>query len=285
MSNLFAGRKLCIATMHGKQRVIAPHVERTLSVHCSVAPEGFDSDRYGTFSGEVPRRGTPLEAARRKAEAAMQLSGLDLAIASEGSFVPHPEVGLIPIGIEHIVLFDRSNDLEIVGEHVTTETNHAHRECHSLDDACDFARRIGFPEHGLLLVMGEPPVRILRDLRDHEALVSAVHAIRAESLSNRLPWFALSDLRADRNPTRMRAIDQAAAALAKRAATPCPKCALPGFGQVDSLRGLPCACCGVPSNWVRAIVQGCAGCSCRREILRVDGLTTVDPGSCSFCNP
>lgn len=285
MSTLFAGRQLCIATMHGKQRVIAPHVERTLSANCSVAPAGFDSDRFGTFSGEVPRRGTPQAAARRKAEAAMQLSGFDLAIASEGSFVPHPEVGLITIGIEQVALFDRSNDLEIIGEHVTTETNHARRECHSLDDAVDFARRIGFPEHGLLLVMGEPPVHVLRDLPDHDALVVAVQAIRAESRSNHLPWFALSDMRADRNPTRMRAIDLAAAALAKRAATPCPECALPGFGQVNLLRGLPCACCGVPSNWVRAVVQGCARCSCRREILRADGLTTVDPGSCSFCNP
>lgn len=285
MKTPFAGRQLCIATMHGKQRVIAPHVERTLSVRCSVAPEGFDSDRFGTFSGEVPRRGTPLEAARRKAEDAMQLSGLDLAIASEGSFVPHPEVGLIPIGIEHVVLFDRSNDLEIIGEHVTSETNHARRQCHSLADAVDFARRIGFPEHGLLLVMAEPPVRVWRDLRDHDALREAVQAIRAESRSSGLPWFALSDLRADRNPTRMRAIDLAAAALAVRAATPCPECTLPGFGKVDVVRGLPCACCGVPTKWMRAVVQGCASCGCRHEIPRADGLSAVDPGSCSFCNP
>ncbi len=285
MSTLFAARRLCIATMHGKERVIAPHVERLLGVNCFVAPPGFDSDRFGTFSGEVPRVGTPLDAARQKAAAAMDASGVDLAIASEGSFVPHPEVGLIQVGVELVVLFDRANGLEICGEDLTTETNHARRQCAKLEDVLDFGGRVGFPAHGLVLMLGDPPQRVRKGLRDHLSLAAAVQATVAESRASGQVWFAQSDMRADQNPTRMRAIDRAAAALAVRAATPCPACGVPGFGQIEVVRGLPCAVCDEPTRWLRAVVHGCARCSCRREVPRADGLVAADPGNCPVCNP
>jgi hypothetical protein len=33
-SDDFRGRKVCVATMHGKQRAIAPRLERALGVRC-----------------------------------------------------------------------------------------------------------------------------------------------------------------------------------------------------------------------------------------------------------
>ena len=50
----FAGRSLCIATMHGKEAAIAPVLQQRLGVRCVLPPDDFDSDRFGTFSGEVP---------------------------------------------------------------------------------------------------------------------------------------------------------------------------------------------------------------------------------------
>lgn len=282
---MFEGRKLCVATMHGKERVIAPHAEQHLGVRCFVPKSGFDSDQFGTFSGEIPRAGTPLEAARQKAFAAMDATGVDLAIASEGSFVPHPQVGLIPVGVELVVLFDRRHDLEILGDDVTSETNHARRECRDLDDVVAFASRIGFPEHGLLLVLGEPPIRVVKDLRDQDKLQSAVQAMLAAGKEQGQSLYALSDMRAHRNPTRMLAIERAATTLAKRVVTPCPQCGAPGFGKVDVVRGLPCSLCDLPSNWVRAFVHGCLRCDARLEVPRSDGLASVDPGSCEHCNP
>lgn len=114
----FAGRALCIATMHGKERVIAPVLEARLGVRCVLPPAGFDSDRFGTFSGDVPRRGTAREIARSKAEAGMDATGLDLAVASEGSFGPHPEAFLVQVGAELVLLVDRRHGIEIAGEHV-----------------------------------------------------------------------------------------------------------------------------------------------------------------------
>ena len=61
----FAGRTLVVATMHGKERVIAPLLEERLGVRC-VVPAGFDTDRYGTFTRDVARAGDQLEAAREK---------------------------------------------------------------------------------------------------------------------------------------------------------------------------------------------------------------------------
>jgi hypothetical protein len=285
MRSMFAGRKLCIATMHGKERVIAPHVEQQLGVRCFVPKSGFDSDQFGTFSGEIPRAGTPLEAARQKASAAMDATGVDLAIASEGSFVPHPQVGLIPVGVELVVLFDRRHDLEILGDDVTSETNHARRECRDLDDVVAFASRIGFPEHGLLLAVGDPPIRVVKGLRDQDVLQAAAQEMLAAANEQGQDLHALSDMRAHQNPTRMRSIDRAASILAKRVATPCPGCGSPGFGKIDVVRGLPCSLCDLPSSWVRAFVHGCSRCDARLEVPRSDGLASVDPGSCEHCNP
>lgn len=281
----FAGRTLCIATMHGKERVIAPHLESRLGVCCILPLPGFDTDRFGTFSGEVARAGTALDAARAKADAAMRAAGVDLAVASEGSFVPHPDAFLLPIGIELLLLVDRRDGLEIPGEHVTTATNHARRPCRRFDEALAFGERIGFPAHGLLVVLGDPPQRVWRGLRTEPALAAAVAQAMAESARRNLPWFAVSDLRADQNPTRMRAIDAAAATLATRAATRCPACTTPGFGSVEIVRGLPCDQCNEPTSRPRAFVHGCVRCPERRELPRADGVLAADPGSCEHCNP
>jgi hypothetical protein len=281
----FAGRRLCIATMHGKEAVLAPALESRLGVRCVLPDAGFDTDRFGTFSGEVPRRGTARETARAKARAAMAATAVDLGVASEGSFVPHPEAPLAQLGLELVVLIDLALDLEIVGQDATLETNHARMVCASADDALAFGERIGLPGHGMMLVLGDPPRAVRRGLHDAAEVRLAFDAMRREAADPELAVFAESDMRADRNPTRMRAIGRAAEALAQRAASPCPACGTPGFGEVDAVRGLPCADCGAPTGWVRTLVRGCLRCPVRREVPRPDGLLAVDPASCPHCNP
>ncbi len=61
----FKNRHLVIATMHHKEKVIAPILEQNLQVKCFL-PEGFDSDVFGTFSGEIERKNSPLNIAREK---------------------------------------------------------------------------------------------------------------------------------------------------------------------------------------------------------------------------
>lgn len=56
---MFEGRRLVIATKHGKEAFLAPILERELGVHCFILPL-FDSDIFGTFSGEVERLEDPV---------------------------------------------------------------------------------------------------------------------------------------------------------------------------------------------------------------------------------
>lgn len=72
-----------------------------------------------------------------------------MAIASEGSFYPHPAFPFISCDREIILLLDRDNDLEIIGQEISTETNHNHTQVSTIEEALEFAASIGFPEHGL----------------------------------------------------------------------------------------------------------------------------------------
>ena len=67
VSKLYKGRKLVIATMHNKERVIAPLLEKHLGVEIVVSKQ-FDSDKFGTFTREIKRVGNQLEAAARQGE-------------------------------------------------------------------------------------------------------------------------------------------------------------------------------------------------------------------------
>ncbi|HAN70836.1 MAG TPA: hypothetical protein DCQ36_04495, partial [Actinobacteria bacterium] len=71
-----------------------------------VAEAAIDTDAFGTFAGDVPRVGTPTEVAIAKARAGMQLLGLDIGLASEGSIGPDPVSGLIMRDTEFVVLVD-----------------------------------------------------------------------------------------------------------------------------------------------------------------------------------
>ncbi|CAN5510883.1 hypothetical protein BH10BAC4_BH10BAC4_23470 [soil metagenome] len=105
---MFKGRNLIIATKHQKEKVIAPIVQKYLGVNCIVA-ENFDTDIFGTFTGEVERADDPIITARKKCLRAMELTGADLAIASEGSFGAHPNFFFVPADDEIILLMDQKN--------------------------------------------------------------------------------------------------------------------------------------------------------------------------------
>jgi hypothetical protein len=279
----FRGRTAVLATKHGKERVIAPAVEHGLGMEI-VVPADLDTDRFGTFTRDVQRTGSQREAARQKALAALELTGLDLAIASEGSFGPHPVVPFMTTNIELVMLIDRAHDLEIVGIHVATESVTGHRWVADTDEALAFARSVGFPEHGIIVRRHpDDPTGLHKEIADTAALCAAVIAV-AEGVADRRAFLEV-DLRAHRNPTRMRAIAAAAADLVANARRRCPGCGAPGFSHVDSEPGLPCRWCRMPTEYVRVLVYGCSHCDTRRELPRPDGREFADPGECPHCNP
>jgi hypothetical protein len=268
------GKRLAVATMHGKERVLVPPLSAALGL-VAVTPTGFDTDVFGKFTGEIARLGTPLDAARAKARAAMARCGTRLAIASEGTFGPHPAVPLVPFAAELVLLLDDELGLEVIAEDIGTETNFAGIEVHELAAAQEFAARIGFPDHQLVVAVDGVPTATRAGISDAATLRAEVEHRLAEFGRVRVT----TDMRADRNPTRMRAIARAAERLAARAMSRCPGCAWPGFGQIDVERGLPCELCGEPTELVAASLHGCARCAERQR--RRD----ADPGNCASCNP
>ncbi|MFN2288745.1 MAG: DUF6671 family protein, partial [Chromatocurvus sp.] len=108
----YTGRRIALATMHRKEVVIAPPMKRVLGAEL-VVPAGLDTDALGTFSGEIPRQGTMGDVAVAKARMGMVAAGLGIGLASEGSFGPHPEIPVVAVGRELLVLVDDERGLVV----------------------------------------------------------------------------------------------------------------------------------------------------------------------------
>ncbi|QKX17309.1 DUF6671 family protein [Microbulbifer sp. YPW1] len=107
----YQNRSVALLTKHDKATVISPAMAE-LGLHV-VTTDAFDTDRLGTFSGEIPRELSPRECAAHKARLACELTGLDLGLGSEGSFGGGPMPGLVNWDDEILVFYDAKQDLEI----------------------------------------------------------------------------------------------------------------------------------------------------------------------------
>jgi hypothetical protein len=277
----YAGRHVALLTQHGKERVIAPVIEPALG--CRVERvRGYDTDRLGTFTRSIPRAGTQLDAARKKARIGMELAGLPLGLASEGSFGPDPMLGVIPWNVELLVFLDDESGIEIVG-FAQGRANHAHVLAGEWAAAEAFARQAGFPVHHLVVrPEGENDPRHRKGIAGWADLEAAFRWAQSEAAGG--PVFLESDLRAHANPTRMDMIQLAARDLATRLQSRCPSCGAPGFWLVERMAGLPCRDCGAPTRQTRADVHGCVSCAHRATRERTDALF-ADPQRCDECNP
>jgi hypothetical protein len=110
---MFKNRKLIIATKHQKEKVIAPYLEKELGIVCLVDPH-FDTDVFGTFSGEIARAHSPIETLRQKCLTAMQVNQCDSGVASEGSFGPHPSIPFVTADDELVIFIDLQHNIELV---------------------------------------------------------------------------------------------------------------------------------------------------------------------------
>jgi hypothetical protein len=274
--------KACFAllTKHGKERAIAPRLAEALGATVSVT-DAFDTDTLGTFTREIPRFGNQLEAARKKAELAIELTGCPLGLGSEGSFIPGP-FGLGSFNLEVITLVDRQRNLVITGA-IRQPGHHASGTFDTWDAFAAFAEQAKFPSHALVLRPDdENHPHIRKGLADYEALRAAYDECR--TLSKEGAVFAESDLRAHLNPTRMENIGAACDDLITRMMHACPACAAPGFGLAKIETGLPCSWCGEPTNDWKAEEFRCVSCPHTESKPRTD-LQKADPGLCPHCNP
>ena len=276
------GVRAALGTMHGKEAAIVPPLA-AIGVSVCVA-EDLDTDRFGTFTGEVPRTGTMEEAARAKAQAAIAVTGLPVGIASEGSYGPHPMIPFAAVGRELILWRDEARGLEIVETLVDQTPCYGHEEIAEPDDASAFLDRIGFPDAAVIVApAGRPAAPTAKGVTDHATLANGIDAALRRSRAGRA--LVMTDMRAHLNPRRMQTIARLAKALADRLATPCPACDAPGFGRLRAEAGLPCAGCGLPTEMIVREIHGCAACGHEQARPRPDGLNAADPRYCAFCNP
>jgi len=281
---MYAGRTAVLATMHHKDVAIGPALRATAGLEITTVA-GLDTDQLGTFTGEIERVGTMLDAAVRKARLGMVAERASLGLASEGSFGPYPGAPFIPAGLELLVLVDDAAGVVIHEDLWELDTNHAHSVFAPDADVTAFLERVGFPSHALIVRpnVGEAGAITAKGVVDVAALFVSMAEAAAHSSDGRA--LLETDMRANRNPTRMRSLAVLAERLGRRLATPCPVCAAPGWGRSDVIAGLPCGWCGLPTELIVTEIFSCSAGPHREQRPRQDGLTSADPGNCPNCNP
>ncbi|MBA1149239.1 hypothetical protein H0Z60_19515 [Ectothiorhodospiraceae bacterium WFHF3C12] len=275
-----APRDVALLTQHGKERLLAPALEPVLGRRVRRV-SGFDTDRLGTFTREIRRQGTQMEAARRKARTGMELAGAGLGLASEGAFGADPYTGLLAWNTEIVMFIDDGTGLEITGE-AHGPARRSHGLVADWTGLCALAEAAGFPEHGLTLrPEHEDHPAVTKGIADWGRLRETFHALCERSAGGGV--FAESDLRAHCNPTRQGVIRRAAENLAARLRSRCPACDAPGFWVTTHLPGLGCRWCGEPTHAPRAEHWACPACGHATERAVTD--TAADPAHCVQCNP
>lgn len=279
----YRDRSACLTTKHGKAHAIAKAVRSVLGLQL-FTPTKLDTDIFGTFSGEIPRRSSARDVCEKKARFGMAVTGLALGIANEGSFGPHPYIPFVAAAIELMTFVDDERKIVIAESLVSDRTNFSHRLTHSLDEISEWLPTAGFPTHALVVLpnvnLSAPAEKGIVSIERLRASVTAAAANSVDGLAR-----VETDMRAHLNPTRMVAIRRLARRFANRLATNCPNCASPGWGQIGVTKGLPCELCGSPTGWAIFEVSGCVACDYCEQKPRNDGLQHAAPQHCPECNP
>lgn len=277
-------REAALATKYNKQRALALPFRWGAGLSLRV-PDALDTDLLGTFTGEIERTGTPGEVARRKVRLGMAAANLPLGLASEGTFGPHPLMPFVPSDFELLVFVDDIEGFSVTEEILTHETNYAREECAVSREAVAFAKRVGFPTHGVIVrPVGNADSGLIRKgIVTDEELARTFAAAVSGSPERRVA--VETDMRAHMNPTRMWVLRRLGARLVRRLRTHCPRCNCPGFGRTGSEPGLPCSDCSEPTAMTLHEIHACPCCAERRHQPRADGQTSASPQHCPFCNP
>jgi hypothetical protein len=280
----YAGRTAALATMHGKERVIAPAFAEAVGL-ALIVPPGLDTDAFGTFSGEAPRVGTMLEVAILKARAGMARAGVKIAVASEGTFAPHARIGILPAAIELMALVDDESGQVISESIVSLATNFDRVIVSPNDNTGAFLEQVQFPSHGIVVRphAGGPAAAVWKGLVAEATVARAIELAAAISADGAA--IVETDMRAHFNPTRMASLGELAWRLAARVARLCPQCGAPGYDVVERKAGLACLDCGTATSLVACEIVRCDSCGASEERAPPHGLLGAAPMHCPSCNP
>ena len=274
-------RRIFIATKHNKEAVIEALFKSEFNSDCFTSAN-FDTDVLGTFSGEITRKESALNTLRAKCDLGQNESNCDLVIASEGSFGPHPTIGIGLANQELVMLKDYKNNLEIVAHEISFDTNFNGQLVSNLSDLLDFAKATKFPSHGLILRKNETDCSsIHKGITNYDELEKTFFKLIKEFPA----VYVETDMRANFNPMRMKVIEKATENLIKKIKNFCPNCSIPGFDIVKINQGLLCENCHLPTRSTLSYTYQCAKCKYIEEKKYPREIKFEDPTFCDNCNP
>lgn len=275
----YQNKSILLASKHEKEKAISSVFFDRLS--CTLDVHEFDTDQFGTFTGEIARTLSAYDTCVLKARRAAEHYGYDLAIASEGSFGPHPAFPFISSDHEIMVFLDRKNNWIIAEQYITPKTNYRVMTITPQTELKDFLEKAGFPEHAVTLQIDSDKTVVAKGIKDIKTLENALHL----GFKQTKELLLATDMRAMMNPTRMSAISVLAQKLVERILCCCPSCCTPGFGFKERSGRLACKECGSVTSLYQQEIWGCIQCDYRSTRPRNDGLESADPQYCDTCNP
>jgi len=274
--SFYQGKTFILTTMHGKSQAVAPIFQKELGVQ--VVEVNLNTDLLGTFTGDIPRIGSPLKCVQKKCEWGLEKTGHPWGLSSEGSFGPHPLVPFLSQSHEILYFIDKDQGFHLYVEQKSLDINYQEKKISTLEDLFSFAQSMGFPEQGIIV---RTKSLWYKDFFTRQDLEKAFQ----ECLQTGEALWVETDMRAHRNPRRMETIREISVKMAARLLNTCPMCECPGWGIIRSNPGLPCEGCKAPTPLFREDVWGCPLCQHEISRPRSDGPRYADPGQCSFCNP
>jgi hypothetical protein len=275
----YKNKSVLLASKHEKEQVIRPIFHEKIG--CTLFTSDFDTDQFGTFTGEIPRAQSAYETCILKAKTAAIAADCFLSIASEGSFGPHPSIPFIASDHEIMVFVDLQNNWIIADQLVTPKTNYKIQTLYQDTDIEAFLRSVSFPSHALTLQVNHSKEILGKGIQDRDLLNSLIKT----GFTKEDELLLATDMRAMMNPTRMEALSLLAEKLAIRILTCCSACQAPGFGFVTTTGQLSCTLCNTPTSMHRFEVWGCISCEYKDKKPRHDHLEQADPTYCNYCNP
>lgn len=268
-----------IATKHEKERVIRPVFQDKIG--CKLYVSNFDTDQFGTFTGEIPRAQNAFETCVLKAKTAAMAAHFKFSIASEGSFGPHPSIPILANAHEIMTFVDLENNWVIADQLITPKTNYKVLTLHPDTKIDSFLHSLHFPTHAVTLQVSSSKEVIAKGIKDRALLNNLIRT----GFSKGDELLLASDMRAMMNPTRMESLSLLATKLAARVNRCCRACNTPGFGFVATTEQLLCSLCDKPTSMPRFEIWGCVACQNQEVQPRSDHLTQADPTFCNYCNP
>jgi hypothetical protein len=277
---MFEGRELLIATKHKKDIVLSPILLENLNVRAFAIDE-IDTDIFGTFTGDKKRLDNPIKTLRLKAEHAFEMTNIDLIMSSEGSFGNHPSFFYTFANQEILMLKDFKNNLEIVAKTISSETNYKTAEISDEHELIQFAQKIQFPSHGVILRKSKDEYNeIHKGINSWKELYETFQFLRKKHNC----IFIETDMRANYNPTRMKQIERTGYKLIENIKSCCPKCNTPGFSVTDVCYGLPCKACNSATDSILSVSYTCQKCQFTSTKHPYEK-PFEDPMYCNTCNP